>query len=205
MRIVFLSLVVALTGMGVSSAYAAETQKKAPVADSKAKTELVVNNPHIQEMNDQAKVLAKSLSPDEAEFLGQIRDNFGVLRSVDVARKSVADAVKLCADKNPDLKDAITKRHDTWDGQIGKAIDAQDKALDQEVTKDNFKNPAQIKAYLDTIDKAAHYADSHIEKKIITTPEACKNLMSSMDDTQKVILGMVNDMKWPDGKGAKTP
>lgn len=162
-------------------------------------------NPHIQEMNDKARELAGVLTEEEAKTLSVIRDNFGILRSVGIARKSVDEAVSLCAKENPDLKKEITARHKQWDQKIGAALDHQENTLDGEITKERFQDPAMIKDYLGTIDKAAYYADENIEKKIITTAEACKNLMASMDETQRVILELVDGMKWPTGAAADKP
>ncbi|GEM_PF-2809716 len=205
-----LPLLLLLT-MFIAPAYAEEKaaapagEPPAAAAEQEVPKALTESNPHMKEMNEKAKELAKVLTEEEARALAPIRDNFGVLRSIDIARKSVEEAVSLCAEKNPDLKNDITTRHKTWDSEIAAALKMQEKTLDKVVNKDRFKNPAQIKEYLGSIDKAAHYADESIEKKIITTPDACKNLMGSMDETQKTILGLVTEMKWPGDAPAATP
>jgi hypothetical protein len=61
----------------------------------------------------------------------------------------------------------------------------------------------------------AKYAENKLDKTIVTTPEACKNLTDSMAETSKVILGLITDMDWPapgktpekkaDEAGEKTP
>jgi len=196
MRMFVLSLL--LTVSMAAPAFAADE----PAAAAPPAAAAVESNPHIQAMNDKAKALAAVLTEEEATTLGTIRDNFGILRSVEIARTSVKEAVLLCAEKNPDMKDEITKRHKTWDSEIEAVSKKQDATLDKAVTKERFSDPAKVKDYLDTIDKAAHFSDESIEKQIITTPEACKNLMNSMDETQKVITGMISDMKWPEDKPA---
>lgn len=159
----------------------------------KAKTD----NPHIQVMNDKAKALAGSLSEEESKDLGLIRENFGILRSIEVARKTVKEAVDLCADKNADLKGDITAKHKSWHDEIGTVLDKQEKELEKSISKDHFSKHKEIKAYLDSIDEAASYADGKIEKDIVTTPEACKNLMGSMDDTKTVIISLISELSWP--------
>ena len=155
------------------------------------------DNPHLITINETAQELAQELTTEEAQRLNVVRENFGILRSIDVARNSVEEATKLCAEKNPDLSEKITARHKTWHSEIGKALDAQEKQLEESISSKNFAEPKKIEGYLDTIDRAAKHADENIEKKSVTTPEACTNLMNSMDNTQEVILGLVTALSWP--------
>ncbi len=198
MRFIILSLIL-LCGLSVG----AIAEEKMSAAEKAEKAEQVkADNPHIQVMNEKAKELASSLTEEEAKALGYIRENFGILRSIDVARKSVKEAVNLCAEKNPDMKDDIMARHDKWHGDIGAVLDKQEASLDKSINKQTFENPKDVRDFLDSIDDAAEYADGQLEKTIVTTPEACKNLMASMDDTQDVILTLITDMPWPDDKEA---
>lgn len=171
-------------------AAAAETPAPAP--------EVKFDNPHLKEMNDQAEALSKTLTKEEAALLGQIRDNFGIIRSIEVARKSVKQAAAMCSEKNPDLKDEMTKHQKEWHENIGASLDRQQKSLDKSITKKRFADPKAIKTYFETIDNAARFADNDIEKTIVTSPEACKNLMNSMAETQKTITGMLDAMTWPE-------
>ena len=57
-----------------------------------------------------------------------------------------------------------------------------------------FDNPKQVREYLDAIDEMAEYADDRLEKKVVTTPEACRHLIDSMDKSSEVILGLIAAM-----------
>ncbi len=162
--------------------------------------QITLDNPHIKIMSDKAKALAELLTTEEAKALGHIRENFGILRSIEVARESVQEAVILCSEKNPDLKESITTRHVKWRDDIGAVLDKQEVSLGGSINKTHFQDPEQVQDYLDTIDEAARYIDTQLEKKIVTTMEACKGLMESMDNTQEVILDLITDMGWPGDK-----
>lgn len=171
-------------------------------------------NPHIEKMNEKAKALAQSLTEQEAKDLGQIRGNFGVLRSIGIIRKGVGEAVSLCAEKNPDLSEPIKTRHEKWLSDINAGLEKQEKSLEDALGGKRFTDEKQVRDYLDTVDAAAEYADKNMEKTIVTTPEACTKLKDSMDETQGVILKLITDMTWPadhalddDGNkgGEKTP
>jgi len=157
----------------------------------------VTDNPHIEVMNEKARELAESLTREEAETLGVVRENFGILGSVEVARRNVKEATGLCADKNEDMTDEIGARHKSWHDAIGAELDAQNKNLEQYITKDYFSDPKQVRAYLDSIDDAAQYASNSLEKTIITNKDACRNLLGSMDKTEEVIIGLVKSLEWP--------
>ena len=181
-----------LAVMAVAPVHAADKADEKPVPAAVQ----APSNPHMDEMNSKARKLAASLSEEEAMYFAVVRENFGILRSIDVARGSVKEAVAQCADKNPDLKDGINARYKEWDKAITGATGPQQKAMDKAVTKDHFSDPAPVKDYLGTIDKAARFADDKMEKTVVTTPEACHHLMDSMGDTQETILQLVNGMAW---------
>jgi hypothetical protein len=61
-----------------------------------------------------------------------------------------------------------------------------------------------VKTYLNLVDKSAEYADSKIEKNIITTPEACGSLLESMDQTGPTMAQLLDSITWP-GLAASVP
>lgn len=160
-------------------------------------------NPSVKAVNDKAAALAKNLSADEIKTLGQVRENFGYLRSIGIALESVEDATKQCGQKNSSMKKEMTSRHKLWAEKIAKAKAAQETSLDAALTEKNFKDPAPVKDYLDAIDAMARDSEKKIEKQVVTTPEACKSLQESMDNTEQVILKILDEMRWPGDTPAK--
>lgn len=168
---------------------------KAPQAEAPA-------NPHIQDMNAKARDLAATLTTEEIETLGLVRNNFEIINSIDYALEKVGQAVKLCADKNPELKDDIKKEHASFDGAIDESLKKQQETLKQAVSTKNFEKPGKVQDYFDTIDKAAKFADVQLEKVVVTTPEACKALAGSMADNKKIMLDHLANLEWPESKAA---
>lgn len=154
-------------------------------------------NPYIVKIDEMAKDLAGKLSSEEAEALGLVRHSFGLVRSVGVVRRNVEHATGLCLKANPDMKAQMSPRFDSWNAKIKTALDEQDRNLKRASGKENFKDPAAVKAYLDLLDKAGKYAEEHLDVQVVTTPEACARLQKSMDETETVLTGLIHEIKWP--------
>lgn len=159
-------------------------------------------NPYLAQIDDMAKDLAGKLSPEEAEALGLVRHSFGLVRSVGVVRRNVEHATGLCLKANPDMKTRMGSRFETWNAKIVAALDEQDRNLKRAAGKENFRNPAAVKAYLDLLDKAGKYAEDRLDVQVVTTPEACARLQQSMDETETVLTGLIRDIKWPSPSAA---
>ncbi|MCB9990515.1 MAG: hypothetical protein H6867_03925 [Rhodospirillales bacterium] len=195
MRSVLLSLI--LCGFLISPVWAEEQAGK-PDTEKQEKAELKKpENPHAAAVKEKARALAKAMSKEQAEQFSVIRENFGVLRSVRMTRKSVTNAVKECAAKNPDMKDAINSRYKSWDEGIHPVLEKQQKSMKASISSGLFNDPKQVEDYLDTVDDMAEYADNRMEKKVVTTPEACQSLIDSMDKSSEIILELIGEMNWP--------
>ena len=156
-----------------------------------------VENPKMDAVREQAEKLAASLSAEEVDDLAKLRDGFGMVRSAQMALDTVESAVEACADENPSLSEAMEARHEAWEDAIGDALEGQEEMLEDSLSEDYFSDVDGVEDYLDAIDDAAEHAESNIEKQIITSESACKNLLDSMDSTQQAITKMLSEISWP--------
>jgi len=187
-------MVMMLTIMAVAafSALPAPAQAESPQVTA------APENPYLAQIDTKARALAANLSADEAQALAQIRESFGLIRSVRAVRKSVAGAVQQCGDTNPDMKEAMDMRFQRWSYNLRPVLEAQEQKLEQAVSApQRFDEPAEIKAYLDIIDKAADHAERHLGTQVVTTPEACQSLLNSMDRTEENLLNLLAQVSWP--------
>ena len=182
---------------------AANELKKDPApAASESPEKQEPQNPYLAKADTKAKELAAAMSDEEAHHAGLVRQSFGVMRSIGVVRRNVENAVKLCGKDNPDLKDAIDARFTAWNGEIGTALKEQEKHFKKAVSADFFKKPGDVQAYLDLLDNAAGYAEEKMDKQVVTTPDACTDLQTSMDTTQKTLLELLAGLPWPGSPSA---
>ena len=126
-----------------------------------------------------------------------IRESYGIIRSVYAVQRDVGHAVELCGNDNPDLKEEISARFSQWNQAVEPVLKDQDKNLQAAIEKQSYKKPKDVNAYLDNIDDAAEYADKMLDKKVITTEEACKSLLASMDRTEGNIVSILDEAPIP--------
>jgi len=160
-------------------------------------------NPYRDEIMVMAKDLSKEYSKEQALVLSKIHGGFGMIRAVRLVKNDVAKAVKVCAQDNPDLAEKITARFDQWNDGIEPLLVQNKERMNNAINDGGLPNEKKLKAYLDLIDKAAAHADSKIEKKIVSTPDACEGLIQSMDRTEPTMVELLQNIKWPGAAAEK--
>jgi phosphate uptake regulator len=195
MRLFSTAFVAAILLCGSFSAMAQDTIKAEDVP--KNAEVMILDNPYKEQIRTQAEKLANSFDEAEAQNFILLNQGFGFIRSITIAKDSVADAVKACRKNNPEMADDIKDRFKTWDDEIDSALKIQRKNYKEALDKPHFNNPKDVKSYLDLVDKAAKHAEDNIDKRIVTDKVACEKLLNSMDETQSVILQSLNTLQWP--------
>lgn len=157
-------------------------------------------NPTLAKLEKQAKALTEKLGQPELKHLYFIKENFGSTSAVKIVRRDVNNAVKECGKANPDMKEKLDARFLEWTSAVDPAVKEKEKAIDDAIAQQTYAKPKDIKDYLKMIQQAADEANKNMEKKIVTTPEACQGLLESMDRTQDVVQKLITEMKlrpWP--------
>jgi hypothetical protein len=180
--------------IGPASLYAQEETKAADEQQNFEKFDLP-ENPHISELEEKAKSLTEGLSQDEIKMLYEIRQSFGITRAIRVVAHDVSDAVKLCAEKNPDLENKIVTRHKLWWDKIEPVLSETEKYTQVVIDRQSVRSPEEVRSYLDLVKKAADFTDNQFEKVPVTTLEACMSLFSSMDNTEENLLKLLGDLE----------
>lgn len=155
------------------------------------------DNPHLLKAQEQARAIAGSFSEAEIRDLAQIRDAFGLVRSVQVVKRDVVRAVGQCGKANPEMKGFMEAGLKSWDQAVSAAVDPRDKEIKTIIRDGRFKKPKEVEAFLESLDKAAQFAENKLDKRVVTTPEACTGLAKSMDETQDVITSKMGEIKLP--------
>lgn len=159
-----------------------------------------VDNPYLPQIEKKTEELGNKLDKPALEHLYYIREGYGVTRVIAIVRSDVDAAVKACGKANPDMKADIDAQFASWKGKVDPVVKEKEKAIDAAINEQTYIKPEEIKDYLKLIEQAGQHANKDLDKQIVTTPEKCKDLMDSMDETQAVVAKLLGDMKllpWP--------
>ncbi|MBU0859706.1 MAG: hypothetical protein KJ667_07190 [Alphaproteobacteria bacterium] len=186
-------MVMAGTAQAGSGAAPAETPKDPVLKELRS-----AENPHIKIIEEKARGLVTPLSQPQMQDLYKLREGYGLIRSVEIVQRDIGQAVKFCGEDNPDLKKAMDERYKSWNEHVDPVLKERMSVLQAAVDAQTFASPAKIRDYFKALDNAAAYAESKFDKRIVTTPDACKSLRESMDDSEKDVADIMKDLKVPD-------
>jgi hypothetical protein len=172
-------------GEDPSSEMTDQQEDAAPVPVLKA-------GPKLHKLEEYTAGLLSGLEPHQAEYIYKIRQEFGVIRSVQVIRSDIEAAVKSCGERNPDLQEEITARFQNWNDQILPKLAVADVALKDAIQRQNFRPTVRVTMLLDHVQAAFEERDAKLNKVPVTTHEACKSLMDSMDLTEKQLKDLMD-------------
>ena len=149
--------------------------------------------PALIEMERYTADLLNGLTPDQAQYLYEIRVNFNSIYSVEIATGQVEDAVKACTKNNPDMKEDMNTRYKAWDSAIMDEKDKADKALKDAIKRQPFRPAARVNTLLKKVDAAFKERDALVERVPVSSAEACQRLLESMDDTQEQMVSFMQE------------
>lgn len=192
MRIVFILAVIA-------SALSLSVLPGSAYAEKKTGGKGGAYNPFHEDIKDLSLDLAKSFDKDQTIALVRIRDAYGMMRAVKIVETDVGKAVKECAEKHDSVKGDITAGFTDWQGAVHPLLTKNEKIMENVIDSAFFDDTerTKIRAYLQLIDKSAAYADGKLNKQTISTLDSCKALVKSFDKTEKAVVNIMDDIKWP--------
>ncbi len=171
--------------------------------EQKARMErLAAGNPHAVGLEDKAKKLYASLSQDEMKRLVAMQTGMQMVRAVDFVRDDVGKTVALCGKVNPPMKADMDSRFKAWQDKVMPLAGEHHKRMDAALGKQNFSDPGTVKDFLDQVDKSAKFAQEQQSKMAVrvTTPDACKALLQSMDSSSSQLAKALELIRWPGEK-----
>lgn len=144
------------------------------------------------------KEMLSSMPDANKELFIVLKNKHSVIRTIEVVRDDVGHAVKECAAANPDLKADMTKRFDAWKGAVNPILDNAKEFMETELNEQTAFHVSDFQHVTSLSDLARNYSESKIEKTVVTTPEACANLLKSMDRTEDQLIGLLQDILLPE-------
>jgi hypothetical protein len=195
--IAFFSITITIAAVPAAAVAADKAVQEKKAEDH---TALKTDNPYLSKFEQKSKQFATELGGEELKHLYHIRESFGAIQAIKIVRRDVSSAVKACGKANPDLKASMNERFSSWTATVDPAVKTKEAEIESAILAQTYTKPKEIKDYLKLIEQTADYANRQIDKRIVTTPEACNGLLQSMDKTERVVTDLVADMAlvpWP--------
>lgn len=197
---------------GFSTPAHAESEKAAPESsrtqEKKAAKESAKATP-LDALRDYTLELIDGMSEKQLQYVYVIRTRHGIIRAVEVVRRDVGKAVKLCAKAHADMKEPLESRYQRWTDNVNPILEDAQGLLERDIVKQDFVPPAKIRKLLDMTTKAGEYTESQVTKEIVTTKDACDFLLKNMDLTQKdlpdLLRASLKNLPVPDPNAPPSP
>lgn len=127
-----------------------------------------------------------------------LRNKYSLINATRIVSRDVGAAVKSCGDKNPDLKQQMDDRYKQWSAAVTPILDTANKQLKKDIDALKIVKPAEFRKVLDLHDKAYEAAEKQITKMPVTTPDACKGTLASMDRTEDNMIRILQQTLLPE-------
>ncbi len=152
----------------------------------------------VKDWIDAENAMIDPLSPKNQESVFILRNKYSIIRVIGIVERDVGNAVKSCGDKNPDMKKQMDDRYKQWKNSVNPIITTARKQLDKDIDGQKIVDVDQFRKVLKLNDKAYEFGDKQITKTPVTTPEACKGLLISMDRTEDEMITLLRQTLLPE-------
>lgn len=126
-----------------------------------------------------------------------MRNKHSVIRTINVVHRDIKNAVKSCGKENPDLKKEMNTRLGEWEDSVFPILKEAEKFMKLELKEQKAFYESDYKHITNLNDKAYNFSESKVEKKPVTTKEACRSLVESMDNTEDKLIGLLQSILLP--------
>ncbi|MFK7839502.1 MAG: hypothetical protein AB8B83_04155 [Bdellovibrionales bacterium] len=130
---------------------------------------------------------SKDFDTPSKQHFQAVYSSHNLIQVVEGVREQVALAVEKCGEANPDIKDAIDARYDSWDGALKPIIKDAEANVENMILAQDYAKKRDLKNVLKFVDDARESKDGDIEKFPVTTPKACDYLRVKMDETEETL------------------
>lgn len=170
-------------------------KKKAPAAPA-----AIAGQPTgpVKDWIDAENAMIDPLSQKDQESVFILRNKYSIIRVIGIVERDIGNAVKSCGDKNPGMKKQMDDRYKQWKNSVNPIITTAKKQLDKDIDAQKMVDVDQFRKVLKLNDKAYEFGDKQTTKTPVTTPEACKGLLSSMDRTEDEMITLLRQTLLPE-------
>lgn len=126
------------------------------------------------------------------------RNKHSVIRSIEIVKDDIGSAVKACGIENSDMRRDMNARFKDWQNAVLPILKEARKFLKKELKEQEAFHISDYKHVMKLNDKAYAYSESKIEKKPVSSKEACEALMASMDASEDKLIQLLQTILLPE-------
>lgn len=138
------------------------------------------------------------LSKEDKGSILILRNKHSLINATRIVSRDVGAAVKSCGDKNPDMKKQMEDRYKQWTSAVHPILDTAEKQFKKDVDALKIVKPAEFRKVLDLHDEAYEAAEKQVTKTPVSTPQACKGTLASMDRTEDNMIRILQQTLLPE-------
>lgn len=127
-----------------------------------------------------------------------LRNKDNVIRSVKMVERDVQIAVKSCAKENPEIGSEIKSRFKDWQNAVNPILKEAESFLKKELKEQEAFHISDYKHITKLNDKAFEFSEEQIQKKPVSSLEACQGLIKSMDRSENQLVELLQDILLPE-------
>jgi len=189
------TLLILISALFVFNVLPAIAQDK---AIPKTITEKLPVSAPVQKWIDSENAMIDPLNKDQKESVYILRHKYSIIRAIGVVKRDIDKAVTSCVKENPDIKKSMEDRFTQWKNAVDPIIKTAEKQLNVDIDAQKIVEPKAFRSVMTLSDKAFKYDDSKIEKKPVSTKEACGGLLESMNDTENNMIKLLREALLPE-------
>ncbi len=151
-----------------------------------------------KEWIDAENALIDPLNKKDKETILILRNKYSYIKATEIVSRDVGNAVKSCGDKNPDMKSKMDERYKQWRSAVDPILETAEKQLDKDIDALKIVDPDDMRDVLELHDEAYENAEKQIIKTPVTTPDACRGTLASMDRTEDDMIRLLRETLIPE-------
>ncbi len=144
-----------------------------------------------EKLDAKTQAILKNLDENEIRQFAAIRNAHGILRAVENTDEMIEMAAKSCAAHNPKMAGQMNSRYAEWSGNLKPVLSSGQQRLNEMIRLQSYDKPANVKAYLKTLDQAVAENQKKIDIVPIKKKSECDDLLEEMDDKEEKLTRLL--------------
>jgi len=177
--VLFAVLILVFVNVGIVQAQeVADEQKPLGTSEELAKE-------RSDELNERIGETLDSLGYQESAHFMVLHTNYNIYSMVKAVRNDISEAVEKCAENNPSIASQVRSKFENWDKNVGASMKESLDMITSMQLAQTYLPQSEFKKLFGVVDEIRSINSSRFEKTPVTTPAACKYMMSKMDETEE--------------------
>jgi hypothetical protein len=138
-----------------------------------------------QKVYEEIKEIAVNLKGENQKHFMMLYSNYNMIGAVKTVFGDVGAAVKACDEANPAMKAELDARHKEWKEALDPIVKEADANISNMIKAQDYAPADKITKIMESLSELRKKTMAQIEKKPVTTVEACEYLKGKMAETRE--------------------